>query len=640
MERSSGGKKEDAEKRAPLLADQDGGRAVELLPPDGGWGWMVSLGSALSNIIMYPVMQTFALVYKDKFTSIGLSATDISVLINVNSSFGLFFGLVQGMILKRFGYRKVAIAASFFAFVGVLATSFGNSFLHFFIAYGLVTSLGLCMVTPAFSLALNSYFKERRGKAMGLAMTLTGIGPMVMPLLISQLLAYYGVTGTGLIMSALSLHSLVGALLLQPVKWHMRPRPVDPAREPLKLNKTVVRRSISTEYGVTSMQVPVDHDIIAQNIYGIDTPILQRREYPHEPNEPEDAAAAACENGSSGVADPNRQKSGYNWWSVPSVDSVHLGSSVTIFDEKSAPERKVSRTRERKITIAGPIPEEDHLEFGNGLTVAGKNDRTQSFGTLNSNAGNVPDTRNSSKLANDFYMNSKKISDAQDSVATKMTDTLEEQNKKTFWKRIAKEMDLSLLKDLSYINLLFGMSIAMTAEINFSLLTPLILADLSFTDNQIALTMSTIAAVDIVFRFLSPFFADYMHYSAKTMYLISMGLLIASRTTMMFFTTFVSLVLVSVALGVAKGVRTVYMSLVIPESVPLEKLASASGMQMVVNAVIFLTCGPFIGYVRDASGTYNACIIVINTLTLITMIMWLPEILYKKLKAKRTPSAA
>ncbi|KAJ8888731.1 hypothetical protein PR048_008223 [Dryococelus australis] len=43
-------------------------------------------------------------------------------------------------------------------------------------------------------------------------------------------------------------------------------------------------------------------------------------------------------------------------------------------------------------------------------------------------------------------------------------------------------------------------------------------------------------------------------------------------------------------------------------------------------------------YVRDASGSYNGCIILINMLTLITMIMWLTEIVYKRCKTKDTPS--
>lgn len=52
---------------------------------------------------------------------------------------------------------------------------------------------------------------------------------------------------------------------------------------------------------------------------------------------------------------------------------------------------------------------------------------------------------------------------------------------------------------------------------------------------------------------------------------------------------------IAVALGIAKGVRTVYMSLVIPSSVPLERLAAAAGLQMVVNGVFILIGGPILG---------------------------------------------
>jgi hypothetical protein len=52
---------------------------------------------------------------------------------------------------------------------------------------------------------------------------------------------------------------------------------------------------------------------------------------------------------------------------------------------------------------------------------------------------------------------------------------------------------------------------------------------------------------------------------------------------------------VAVALGVSKGVRTVYMTLVIPSYVPIERLAAAAGIQMVVNGILLMAFGPLIG---------------------------------------------
>jgi MFS family permease len=76
------------------------------------------------------------------------------------------------------------------------------------------------------NLAINTYFRERRGKAVGFGTTAMGLGPVFMPLVISKLMDVYGIMGTALILGGLSMHSLVAALLLQPIKWHMKPKEV------------------------------------------------------------------------------------------------------------------------------------------------------------------------------------------------------------------------------------------------------------------------------------------------------------------------------------------------------------------------------------------------------------------------------
>lgn len=48
------------------------------------------------------------------------------------------------------------------------------------------------MSMSAFSLALNSYFTTRRNRAMGLAITITALGPILMPQIASFLLTFYG----------------------------------------------------------------------------------------------------------------------------------------------------------------------------------------------------------------------------------------------------------------------------------------------------------------------------------------------------------------------------------------------------------------------------------------------------------------
>lgn len=58
---------------------------------------------------------------------------------------------------------------------------------------------------------------------------------------------------------------------------------------------------------------------------------------------------------------------------------------------------------------------------------------------------------------------------------------------------------------------------------------------------------------------------------------------------------FYGVVLVVAFFGLSKGVRAVFMPLVIPNYVPLGKLPSAQGLQNVMNGLFLMMLGPVIG---------------------------------------------
>lgn len=57
-------------------------------------------------------------------------------------------------------------------------------------------------------LAVNLYFERNRGKALGLALAGTGIGQVIMPFVVKELLDEYGYRGATLIIGGLSLHGV------------------------------------------------------------------------------------------------------------------------------------------------------------------------------------------------------------------------------------------------------------------------------------------------------------------------------------------------------------------------------------------------------------------------------------------------
>jgi len=130
--------------------------------------------------------------------------------------------------------------------------------------------------------------------------------------------------------------------------------------------------------------------------------------------------------------------------------------------------------------------------------------------------------------------NNGNLQDDTDSPSKEEDEKLDrKKEKRTFWRRLGRGIvvffDLGLLTDPGYVNLMVGMSLAICAELNFSLLTPFILAERGFDTKHIAIIMSVIAGLDIVFRFLAPFFSDYYKIEARDMYIIALIMLLSSR---------------------------------------------------------------------------------------------------------------
>lgn len=95
-----------------------------------------------------------------------------------------------------------------------------------------IAGIGVGLATSAAFVALNHYFKEKRGQAVGLSMAGTALGMLILPQLVRILLEAYGFRGAVLLLAGLALHAVVGSTLLQPVKGHLIDAPIDVEQPP------------------------------------------------------------------------------------------------------------------------------------------------------------------------------------------------------------------------------------------------------------------------------------------------------------------------------------------------------------------------------------------------------------------------
>lgn len=105
-----------------------------------------------------------------------------------------------------------------------------------------------------------------------------------------------------------------------------------------------------------------------------------------------------------------------------------------------------------------------------------------------------------------------------------------EEKKKGFFRKFIALMDLDLLKDWSFLNLLLGLSLFWSGELQFRMLTPFFIRSLGYNMNDTAFCLSMTAITDILVRLILPPIFDRTTISKKMIFFISSFFLAATRS--------------------------------------------------------------------------------------------------------------
>ncbi|XP_066141065.1 uncharacterized protein [Euwallacea fornicatus] len=593
----------------------------DLEPPDGGYGWVIVFASVLNNFLMVPLIQNVVLIFKDKMLEIDMTITQMWFALNVHASFGYITHLINNVLLQRFGYRKVTLAGVTFVFFGLSMSSWIHNYLGFMLTFGVVSGIGVGLNTSSYTLAIKSYFVRNQNKAIGLSMTLTALGPILMPQIINVLIHNYHPDGVILILAGIIAHGYIGAVLLQPVKKHMvklkkEEEDVDNGAAKESLKKTAKKNSLDDE----DLENEALDELMPVRSYQMMFPpreFMTNRRFPAFRRkdsiisisyEQEHAAIMGLDSTlggslysldsgqrrSSSMMPQTRPLTKTTWWK--SEESINLESCYDIFAEKinvdeieekteNSQEKKEKHHGKNKLGENGVLDETFHFED--------KFHKDQSF-----NINKLP-----------WY-------------------------KKWFY-QVVELLGLDIFMDLRYVNIMIGASLVILVEMNFTVLLPFLLFEYSLTISEIAAFLSLLGAADILFRFLAPQIGDCLNQPARILIILVLAFIIAARFALMYIATYPTILLIAFVLGCFKGLRVVYMSLIIPSYVPQERLASASAIQIISNSIMSLIGGHAIGVTRTKTGSYIYCVLLLNFLNALPILMWTADILFKKCHRKK-----
>ncbi|KXJ70132.1 hypothetical protein RP20_CCG024732 [Aedes albopictus] len=459
---------------------------TDFIPPDGGWGWMVVLAAGCSNLCTFPALQQFGLLFRERLHDLGINSSEITTIINTNSALMSIVGLLNGPMFRRFTFRQVAFFGASLVTLGLALTSMANSFLVYLITFSVLYGSGVGITASANSLALNTYFKEKRRYATGFSWTATALGPIIAPHIITFLLPRFGVGGTVLIFAGFAMNAIVCSLLLQPVHWHAKPLP-PPDVEEAKLE---VQRCQYCQSQTRPLRK--DHSVLSsQYLYNAD-----------------DACTTGYEIIDPGTPMLSRANDG--WY----------GSRMNLGTPSRAPSSRPSYANLSSAVERYPkTVTERQYQADNNSAKGGFRKRSNTF----SREKDVLKMA-SSKLEQILDHESCCRCTCEEDRKALPVDPVQEEDdpappKLSLLQKVVIFFDLDLLKDLVYVNIMVGITLANFAELNFSVLTPFVLGDFGLTKEQIALAMSFLGAMDIFCRFTIPFIAGKIGWENRTFFL-------------------------------------------------------------------------------------------------------------------------
>ncbi|XP_055300591.1 uncharacterized protein LOC129567563 [Sitodiplosis mosellana] len=204
------------------------------------------------------------------------------------------------------------------------------------------------------------------------------------------------------------------------------------------------------------------------------------------------------------------------------------------------------------------------------------------------------------------------------------------------WKKVVDFLDLTLLKDLVYVNIVLGTTFALYSDNSFFTLEPMYLFELGFSKADTAKIISAGAAADLSSRLFLAVTSFFIQVKARYVYLAGAIATIFVRFVFLTVSDFYGMVIVTAAMGFFRTFVHVPLALVYGEYLPQERFPSGYGLFMCVSGNIAFLISPFIGWIRDVTKSYVICFHSLTLLMALCAVPWLIEIIWLKLHPRKT----
>lgn len=130
---------EKTQEQEPFINETEVAEVAEVIvPPDGGWGWVVVMGSFACNMIVDGIIFSFGMFLPKISESLNVKTAQIALVGSLLSGFYLIVGPFASALANKFGFRTVAITGSVLGALAFVLSYFATNVEFLCISYGII----------------------------------------------------------------------------------------------------------------------------------------------------------------------------------------------------------------------------------------------------------------------------------------------------------------------------------------------------------------------------------------------------------------------------------------------------------------------------------------------------------------------
>jgi len=143
------------------------------------YGWVIVAAALVIFCVHSGIRFSFGVFFKSLQGDFDLTRAATSGVFSAYMGLSAVFGIISGWAVDKYGPRLVVGVMGVFMGLSLLITSQSNSFWQLFLSYSLLLAVGTGGIIPVMISTVSRWFEKKRGIALGIATSGSGLGVLV-----------------------------------------------------------------------------------------------------------------------------------------------------------------------------------------------------------------------------------------------------------------------------------------------------------------------------------------------------------------------------------------------------------------------------------------------------------------------------